>query len=180
MMEPRRPPSLRDIVRREQSKIELSIGHPDPDVRAGIAKDGVIKLPYSARGAHMHVIGRTRSGKSRFIADLIRQDIVNGHGVCVIDPHGELYDLTINWLAQNKRIAERRKNIHPVRFTDLGTTFRYNPLRISRPEEAFSVGSNVTNAITRVYGGKDPTETPLTWFVLDLSLIHISEPTRPY
>ena len=117
----------------------------------------------------MHVIGRTRSGKSRFIADLIRQDITGGHGLCVIDPHGELYDLTVNWLAQNPRIAAVRKHIHPVCFTDPSNTFKYNPLHIEHPDEAYSVASNVTNAITRVYGGKDSTETPLLWFVLDVT-----------
>ena len=73
----RRLPSLRDIVRRQARTLELSLGHPDKDGTPGGEGNGLIKLPYSARAAHMHVIGRTRSGKSRFIADLIRQDIVN-------------------------------------------------------------------------------------------------------
>ena len=59
-------------------------------------KNGELVMPYSARECHMHVLGITRSGKSRFLFDCIKQDILNGYGVCLIDPHGELYDLVIN------------------------------------------------------------------------------------
>ena len=61
----------------------------DFDLQMGLSDDGDrLSIPYSARAAHMHVIGRTRSGKSRFLADVIRQDIVNGKGLALIDPHG--------------------------------------------------------------------------------------------
>src|SRR5258706_13546398 len=38
----------------------------------------------------MLVVGRTGVGKSTFLHHLIRQDIANGSGVAVIDPHGDL------------------------------------------------------------------------------------------
>ena len=167
MNPPRRSINLRDLIGDSRND-ELAIGTADFNPSL-MRRAGTIMLPYSTRAAHMHVIGRTRSGKSRFIADLIRQDITNGAGCTVIDPHGELYDLTVNWLAQNQSVMRPRKNIHPVCFTDEATAFRYNPLHIDRQEEAYAVASNVTNAITRVYGGKDATETPLIWFVLDVT-----------
>lgn len=37
---------------------------------------------------HMYVIGQTGTGKSTLLKDLIIQDIQNGEGVCMIDPHG--------------------------------------------------------------------------------------------
>jgi hypothetical protein len=146
----------------------LSLGIADPDPETGLRE--AIEIPYKLREAHMHVVGRTRSGKSRFIADLIQQDIKNGHGVCVVDPEGSLYDLTINWLAQNPRVAKMRKHIHAVRFTDLATTFCYNPLHINSANEAYSVANTVGNAITRIYGGNSVTETPLFSHTLNVTL----------
>ncbi|MFW6210228.1 MAG: type IV secretory system conjugative DNA transfer family protein [Patescibacteria group bacterium] len=40
------------------------------------------------RMRHFYVIGQTGTGKSVFLKNLIMQDIHNGDGVCMIDPHG--------------------------------------------------------------------------------------------
>ena len=37
---------------------------------------------------HMYVIGQTGTGKTTLLKKMIRQDILNGEGVCMIDPHG--------------------------------------------------------------------------------------------
>ncbi|MCX6721246.1 MAG: DUF87 domain-containing protein [Candidatus Staskawiczbacteria bacterium] len=44
------------------------------------------------RRRHFYIIGQTGVGKSWFLRALIAQDIANGDGVAVIDPHGELVD----------------------------------------------------------------------------------------
>jgi len=37
---------------------------------------------------HMYIIGQTGTGKTTLLKQMIRQDILNGDGVCMIDPHG--------------------------------------------------------------------------------------------
>jgi len=37
---------------------------------------------------HMYLIGQTGTGKTTLLKQMIRQDILNGDGVCMIDPHG--------------------------------------------------------------------------------------------
>lgn len=44
------------------------------------------------RRRHMYIIGKTGTGKSEFLKDMIMQDIRNGQGVAVIDPHGDLVE----------------------------------------------------------------------------------------
>jgi hypothetical protein len=51
------------------------------------------------RSTHMQVIGSTGTGKSKFLEWMIRKDILNGNGLCLIDPHGYLYDDLVNWLS---------------------------------------------------------------------------------
>ena len=48
---------------------------------------------------HAYVVGASGEGKSRLFQLLIEQDIDNGHGVCVIDPHGSLYKPLVGYLA---------------------------------------------------------------------------------
>jgi len=44
------------------------------------------------RRRHVYIIGKTGTGKSEFLKDMIMQDIKNGEGIAVIDPHGDLID----------------------------------------------------------------------------------------
>lgn len=51
-----------------------------------------IKYARDDRARHMYIIGKSGTGKSVFQENLAAQDIANGDGVCVIDPHGDLVD----------------------------------------------------------------------------------------
>lgn len=52
----------------------------------------LIKIKENDRRRHMYVIGKSGTGKSFFLANLARQDVLNGKGLCIIDPHGDLVD----------------------------------------------------------------------------------------
>ncbi len=47
------------------------------------------------RRRHLYIIGQTGTGKSGFLQGMINQDIANGEGVAVIDPHGDLVEHTL-------------------------------------------------------------------------------------
>ena len=44
------------------------------------------------RRRHTYIVGKSGTGKSTFIANMAIQDIKNGEGVGVLDPHGDLID----------------------------------------------------------------------------------------
>lgn len=52
-------------------------------------EEALIKLQRDDRRRHMYIIGQTGTGKTNFMKSMIAQDILNGEGVCYIDPHGE-------------------------------------------------------------------------------------------
>lgn len=54
--------------------------------------DTIIKLRRDDRRRHLYVIGKSGTGKSVFIENMAIQDIRNGEGVCVVDPHGDLIE----------------------------------------------------------------------------------------
>ena len=51
-----------------------------------------VRLTPEQRVRHMHVIGVQGTGKSTLLFNLIRQDIENGEGLAVLDPHGDLIE----------------------------------------------------------------------------------------
>ena len=50
------------------------------------------------RRKHFYVIGKTGSGKSTLIANMAINDIRNRKGVCVIDPHGDLCEILLDYI----------------------------------------------------------------------------------
>ncbi|MDQ3819436.1 MAG: hypothetical protein M3362_17405, partial [Acidobacteriota bacterium] len=60
----------------------------------------VFITPEMRRTTHMHVIGGSGTGKSKFLEWLIQRDIREGNGLCLIDWHGTLYDEVIRYCAQ--------------------------------------------------------------------------------
>lgn len=49
-----------------------------------------VKIKREDRRRHTYIIGKSGVGKSVLLAAMAIQDITNGEGVCVIDPHGDL------------------------------------------------------------------------------------------
>jgi len=50
----------------------------------------IVLVPKADRATHMTIVGKTGTGKSTLMHSLIHQDIAEGEGVVVIDPHGQL------------------------------------------------------------------------------------------
>lgn len=54
------------------------------------------------RTRHTYVIGKTGMGKSTLLENMIIQDINNGEGVCVIDPHGSLAEKLLDFIPESR------------------------------------------------------------------------------
>lgn len=60
------------------------------NVYRGIARP--VHFALDDRRRHMYLIGQTGTGKTTLFLNMIRQDIAAGHGVGVVDPHGDLIE----------------------------------------------------------------------------------------
>jgi hypothetical protein len=101
---------------------------------------------------------------------MIRQDIIAGNGLCLIDPHGTLYDKVVQWCALND--VEERRQIHLFEPTVEGWTFGFNPLafNVSDRYEADYCVDSVMKVFSQVWGGEDTTKTPLLKRCLKMTL----------
>src|SRR5207237_3879024 len=88
-----------------------------------------LKLQPFQRATHTHVIGQPGTGKSRMLESWVMQDILAGHGLAVMDPHGDLYQnlvLRISaLLPQHPELADRIVLMNPH---DPTWTVGFNPL----------------------------------------------------
>ncbi len=66
----------------------------------GLKED--VRLQTKDRQRHLYIIGKSGSGKSVTLANLAIQDIQNGHGVCVVDPHGDLIEEVLSHIPKHR------------------------------------------------------------------------------
>lgn len=118
-------------------------------------------LPRDQRDKHLYICGGTGTGKSKFLEDLIRQDIKNWRdskcGMLVIDPHGSLYDSLINWLAWH----EFDRPIIPIDLRQDDWVVSYNVVRKRALADPGVLVDNLIDAMAYVWGQAGTDKTPL-------------------
>ncbi len=115
----------------------------DSDYRGQIVP---IYIKDADRRRHMYIVGQTGVGKSVFMSNLIIQDIKNGKGCCIIDPHGDLVEVILG------NIPDERKD--DVIVFDPGDTSRplgMNMLEFFNPEQKTLVINEVINIFDKLY-----------------------------
>ncbi len=129
-------------------------------------KGNAVYLPPKTRTTHMHILGASGRGKSTFLEHLIREDIRQGNGLCLIDPHGYLYEDLVRWI-ETHGFAERRQ-IQLLEPSFEGWTFGFNPLDFgaATPDELFFCVDAMVKVCAQVWGGEDTSKTPLLKRVL--------------
>lgn len=53
-------------------------------------QERVFGIKADDRRRHMYLLGKTGMGKTNLLENLAIQDIIQGHGICFIDPHGDV------------------------------------------------------------------------------------------
>ncbi len=61
-----------------------------------------IGLAQDERRRHIYILGATGTGKTTMLLSMIDQDIRNGKGLCVVDPHGDLIEDTLRCVPKNR------------------------------------------------------------------------------
>ena len=54
------------------------------------------------RSKHMYIIGKTGMGKTTLLENMAMQDIVNGEGIGIVDPHGEFAEKMLKFIPKNR------------------------------------------------------------------------------
>ncbi|MEA2064941.1 MAG: type IV secretion system DNA-binding domain-containing protein [Patescibacteria group bacterium] len=54
------------------------------------------------RRRHMYLIGKTGMGKTTMLENMVYQDIAAGHGVALVDPHGDLVEKILDFIPKSR------------------------------------------------------------------------------
>jgi Type IV secretion-system coupling protein DNA-binding domain/TraM recognition site of TraD and TraG len=126
-------------------------------------RNATLGFPRTERDKHLYCCGGTGTGKSKFLENLIRQDIKQWHkskcGMIVLDPHGSLYDNIIEWLAWNEKILD--VPIVPIDLRRDDWIVSYNLLRQRKTADPAVLVDNITDAMAYVWGQGGTNQTPL-------------------
>ncbi|MFA5061931.1 MAG: type IV secretion system DNA-binding domain-containing protein [Patescibacteria group bacterium] len=65
-------------------------------------EETIVKMKTADRRRHLYTIGKSGGGKSVFIQNMAIQDVQNGEGICVIDPHGDFVEYVLQHVPKER------------------------------------------------------------------------------
>jgi len=124
------------------------------------------------RRKHMYIIGKTGTGKSTLIANMAINDMKNGEGVAVIDPHGDLSDILLDYIP-----SHRMNDVAYLDPSDTEHPFHLNPLEVKNPAYRELIASGIVSIFYKLY---HMSWGPRLEYILRntiLTLTHVSQST---
>ncbi|MCR4263941.1 MAG: type IV secretion system DNA-binding domain-containing protein [Candidatus Roizmanbacteria bacterium] len=103
------------------------------------------------RRRHMYIIGKTGVGKSEFLKAMALQDIKNGKGLAVVDPHGDLVEELLPLIP-----PERAEDVIYFDPSDTERPMGFNLLEAHTEEQKHLVTTSIIGLMYKLY---DPMKT---------------------
>ena len=124
-------------------------------------------LKPSQRATHSYVIGQPGTGKSRALESWIRQDIAAGHGVGVIDPHGDLFNSLLGYLSNKPEVWERVILFDPC---NPKWVTPFNPLEAMAGLSNQRLSLFLTDIIVKIWGIDSASAPRMVWLLTNTFL----------
>ena len=110
-------------------------------------KKFVFGIKRADRKRHLYILGKSGVGKSKLIELFVRQDIAYGHGVCVIDPHGDIVEEILKFVPEN-----RIDDVCVVDPSDTKFPVSFNPFHHIDPEFKHQFTQNFVELLQAQFG----------------------------
>jgi len=110
-----------------------------------------IHMDIDDRRRHMYIIGKTGTGKTEFLKSMVMQDIKEGKGVAVIDPHGDLIEDILPLIP-----AQRAEDVILFDPSDTQRPMALNMLEAQTEEQKHYVVSSIIGLMYKLF---DPHQT---------------------
>ncbi|MFA6353879.1 MAG: CxxC-x17-CxxC domain-containing protein [Candidatus Paceibacterota bacterium] len=98
------------------------------------------------RRQHVYLLGKSGTGKSVLMFNMIFQNIKNGEGVCVVDPHGELVEGVLSAIPPH-----RMKDVVYFNPADAEHHIGFNVLELIDPQYKHLVASGLMGIFTKIW-----------------------------
>ena len=98
------------------------------------------------RRRHMYLVGKTGMGKSTILENMIVDDIRAGHGVAVVDPHGDLAERIIEFIP-----SDRIKDVVYFNPSDIDHPIAFNVVEQVEPHLRHLVASGLIGVFQKLW-----------------------------
>ena len=98
------------------------------------------------RRLHMYIIGKTGMGKTSLISNMALNDIYNGSGICLIDPHGDMIESLFDYIP-----SWRINDVIYFNPADINYPISLNILERVEPDKRHLVVSGVISVFRKLY-----------------------------
>jgi len=98
------------------------------------------------RRKHVYIVGKTGTGKSTLIANMVINDARNKEGLAIVDPHGDLTDVLLDYMPSFR--------VNDVCYLDPSDTeypFHLNPLELKNPAHREIIASGIVSIFYKLY-----------------------------
>lgn len=109
-------------------------------------KNTLFGIKRKDRRQHIYVLGKSGTGKSVLLFNMIMQNIRNGDGVCVVDPHGELVEGVLPAVPPH-----RMKDVVYFNPADPDYHIGFNVLELIDPKYKHLVASGLMGIFTKIW-----------------------------
>ncbi|MBI2634285.1 type IV secretory system conjugative DNA transfer family protein [Candidatus Peregrinibacteria bacterium] len=106
-----------------------------------------VRFKRADRSRHHYIIGKSGSGKSALLGYMARQDILNGEGVAIIDPHGDLIEDVLEYIPK-----ERAKDVIIFDPSDQDRPMALNMLDAKDSAEMDLISTQATEIFIKLFG----------------------------
>lgn len=98
------------------------------------------------RRRHMYVIGKTGMGKTTIMENMVLSDIYAGHGVGVVDPHGDFAEKIIDHIP-----SWRLNDVVYLNPADVDNPIGFNILEVKNEEQAHLVAGGLMGTFKKIW-----------------------------
>jgi len=109
-------------------------------------KDQIFGIKRNDRRQHAYVVGKTGVGKTAFLKNMALQDIENGEGLAIIDPHGEFVEEVLDSIP-----AHRMNDVVYFNPADMDHPVSFNIMEVADPRYKHLIASGLIGIFTKIW-----------------------------
>ena len=109
-------------------------------------KNQLFGIKRKDRRQHVYILGKSGTGKSVLMFNMIIQNIQNGEGVCMVDPHGENVEAVLSAIPPH-----RMKDVVYFNPADTDYHIGFNVLELIDPQYKHLVASGLMGIFTKIW-----------------------------
>lgn len=110
-------------------------------------KKFIFGIKRADRRRHLYIVGKSGVGKTKLLELFMRQDITYNHGLCLIDPHGDVIEAMLDYIPK-----ERIEDVCIIDPSDIDFPASFNPLANVDPLFKFQLTQGLIEVLHKQFG----------------------------